>query len=43
MIYLNILDLPCEGRTDPTDHYEVLSELQMKVIELIKEELERRN
>ena len=43
LIYLNILDLPCEGRTDPTDHYEVLSELQMKVIELIKEELERRN
>ena len=43
LIYLNILDLPCEGKTDPTDHYEVLSELQMKVIELIKEELERRN
>ena len=43
LIYLNILDLPCEGKTDPTDHYEVLSELQMQVLDLIKSELERRN
>lgn len=26
-ILLTILGLPCEGRTDPLDHYEVLSEL----------------
>ena len=43
LIYLNILNVPCEGKNDPLDHYEVLSELQMKAIELIKKELERRN
>ena len=43
LIFLNILGLPCEGKTDPLDHYEVLSELQMKVFDRIKEELERRN
>lgn len=43
LIYLNILGLPCEGKNDPLDHYEVLSELQMKMFDFIKAELERRN
>lgn len=43
LVFLNILGLPCEGKTDPLDHYEVLSELQMKIFDLIKEELIRRN
>ena len=43
LIYLNILGLPCEGPTDPLDHYEVLSELQNKLFDLIKAELARRN
>jgi len=43
LIYLNLLDLPCEGKTDPLDHYEVLSELQEKMFEKIKAELARRN
>ena len=43
LILLNILDLPCEGKTDLLDHYEVLSELQMKMFDHIKAELERRN
>jgi len=43
LVYLNILGLPCEGKTDPLDHYEVLSELQLKIFDLIKTELERRN
>lgn len=43
LILLNILDLPGEGKTDPLDHYEVLSELQQKMFEHIKTELERRN
>lgn len=43
LIYLNILGLPAEGKTDPLDHYEVLSELQEKMFERIREELERRN
>ena len=42
LIYLNILALPCEGKTDPLDHYEVLSELQMKMFDKIRMELERR-
>ncbi len=42
--YLNILGLPCEGKTDPLDHYEVLSELQMMMFEKIKNMLaERKN
>ena len=42
--YLNILGLPCEGKTDPLDHYEVLSELQMLMFDKIKDMLaERRN
>lgn len=42
--YLNILGLPCEGKTDPLDHYEVLSELQMMMFDKIKNMLaERRN
>lgn len=43
LVFLNILGLPCEGKTDPLDHYEVLSELQMKIFDLIKKELIRRN
>ena len=43
LIYLNILELPCQGQTDPLDHYEVLSELQLKMFEMIRKELERRN
>lgn len=43
LIFLNILGLPCEGKTDPLDHYEVLSELQLKMFDLLKEALERRN
>ena len=42
-IMLNILDLPCEGKTDPLDHYEVMSELQNQVFDKIRAELERRN
>ncbi len=42
LIFLNILGLPCEGKTDPLDHYEVLSELQLRIFDKIKEELERR-
>lgn len=42
--YLNILGLPCEGKTDPLDHYEVLTELQMMMFDKIKNMLaERRN
>lgn len=40
LVYLNILGLPCQGKTDPLDHYEVLSELQMKMFDTIKEKLE---
>ena len=43
LVFLNILGLPCEGRTDPLDHYEVLSELQDKMFDKIHAELERRN
>ena len=43
LIFLNILELPCRGQTDPLDHYEVLSELQLKMFEMIRKELERRN
>lgn len=43
LVFLNILDLPCQGETDPLDHYEVLSELQMQMFEKIRTELERRN
>ena len=42
-LLLNILGLPCEGKTDPLDHYEVMSELQMLVFDKIRAELERRN
>ena len=42
-VLLNILGLPCEGKTDPLDHYEVLAELQNMVFDKIREELERRN
>ena len=42
-LLLNILGLPCEGKTDPLDHYEVMSELQMMVFDKIRAELERRN
>lgn len=42
-IYLNILGLKPEGKYDPLDHYEVLSELQNLMFEKIRKELERRN
>lgn len=42
LMFLNILDLPCQGQTDPLDHYEVLQELQMRIFDLIRAELERR-
>ena len=42
LIYLNILGLPCQGKTDPLDHYEVLSELMEKMFSKIKTDLERR-
>lgn len=42
LIYLNVLGLPCEGATDPVDHYEVLSELTQKMFDKIKEEFARR-
>lgn len=41
LIYLNILRLPCEGKYDPLDHYEVLSELTEKMYEKIKGMLRR--
>jgi hypothetical protein len=43
LIFLNILGLKAEGRTDPCDHYEVMMELQLKIFDLIRTELERRN
>lgn len=43
LIYLNLLGLPCEGKTDPLDHYEVLSELTEMMFDKIKAELARRN
>lgn len=43
LIFLNILGLPCQGKTDPLDHYEVLGELQEQMLEKIRAELERRN
>lgn len=43
LIYLNLFDLPCEGRTDPLDHYEVLAELTEMMYDRIKTELARRN
>ena len=42
LMFLSILGLPCEGATDPLDHYEVLQELQLKIFDLIKDKLERR-
>lgn len=42
-VLLNILGLPCEGKTDPLDHYEVLGELQTQMFDKIRTELERRN
>ncbi len=43
LIYLNMLGLPSEGKTDPLDHYEVLSELTEMIYDKIKAELARRN
>lgn len=43
LVYLNLLGLPCKGKTDPLDHYEVLSKLQQTMFEKIKTELTRRN
>lgn len=37
LVILNILDLPREGSTDPLDHYAVLSELQERMYEKIRE------
>ncbi len=42
-VMLNILGLSCEGKSDPLDHYEVMSELQLQVFEKIRAALERRN
>lgn len=39
LIYQNILGMPDEGKTDPLDHYEVLSELQMMMFDHIKAKL----
>ncbi len=39
LIYQNILGLPDEGKYDPLDHYEVLSELQMLMFDVIKNKL----
>lgn len=43
LIFLDILGLPCEGKTDPLDHYEVLSELQEKMFNLIEKKMKERN
>ena len=43
LIFLNILGLAPKGKTDPCDHYEVMMELQERIFEKIREELERRN
>ena len=43
LIFLNILGLKPEGKTDPCDHYEVMMELQVKIFDKIREALERRN
>ena len=43
LVILNILDLPCEGNTDPLDHYEVLSELLEKMYEKIREMMTERS
>lgn len=43
LIYLNILGLKPEGKTDPLDHYEVLSELMENMFAYIRTEMERRN
>ena len=40
LIYQNILGKPDEGKTDPLDHYEVLSELQLMMFDYIKAKLE---
>lgn len=42
-VYLNILGLPCQGKTDPLDHYEVLSELQTMMFDKIQKMLAERN
>ena len=42
LIFLNILGLKPEGKTDPCDHYEVMSELQEQMFDKIREALERR-
>ena len=36
LIMLNMLKLPCEGRTDPCDHYEVYQELTQETFERIR-------
>lgn len=43
LLLLNLLGLPCEGGTDPLDHYEVLSELNEKLYDKIKAGLAGRN
>lgn len=43
LIYLGLLGLPCEGETDPRDHYMVPFELMDKLSDVIKDELIRRN
>ena len=39
LIFQNILGIPCQGKNDPLDHYEVLSELQLKMFDYIKEKM----
>ena len=39
LVYQNILGLPDEGKTDPLDHYEVLSELMDQAMNMIKAKL----
>lgn len=39
LVYQNILGLPDEGKTDPLDHYEVLSELSELAMNMIKAKL----
>lgn len=41
LVILNILGLPCEGKYDPLDHYEVLSELMDTLMNFIEEKMKK--
>lgn len=43
LIFGNILGIPMEGNFDPVSRYEVLSDLQMMMFDMIKEKINRRN